>query len=56
MDIDKLVEAAQALYFAGVWQLQNAEKPENEQSKMWEALRDAMGLKPGSATQAGAAP
>jgi hypothetical protein len=41
----KLVEAASRLYFAGVWQL-NGSGDIEAQKKMWESLRDALGLKP----------
>ena len=47
---DKLREAALALYFAGKW---SCHRPVDE-AKLWEDLRDALGLKAGAATSAGA--
>lgn len=46
---DKLRKAALALYFAGRW---SCHKPVDE-AKLWEDLRDALGLPAGSATKAG---
>jgi hypothetical protein len=43
-----LVEAASRIYFAGVWKMDAM--PIEEQRALWEALRDSLGLKPGSAT------
>lgn len=47
-----LVAAAGKLYYAGVWALQSSDTSTDEQKAMWEALRDALGLKPGSSTDA----
>jgi hypothetical protein len=43
-----VTEAAGKLYYAGVWELQGGGMPSEEQSALWEALRDALGLKPGT--------
>lgn len=45
-----LVEAAGKLYYAGVWQMPEAVMPLAGQQKLWEDLRDALGLKPGVST------
>jgi hypothetical protein len=44
-------EAALALYFAGRWSCDKL--PPDEQARLWEELRDALGLPEGSATKAG---
>jgi hypothetical protein len=41
----RLAEAASALYFAGVWVREDSTDPEADK-KLWEDLRDALGLKP----------
>jgi hypothetical protein len=43
-----LFDAALALYLAGRWQCR--ELPPIEQARLWEELRDALGLLPGTAT------
>jgi len=48
MQTNALRAAAQALYDAGRWELPSM--PPAEQAKLWEALRDALGLAPGHAT------
>jgi hypothetical protein len=50
MDTDKVIEAAQALYFAGVWTLQDSALDVEAQKKLWQDMRDALGLKPGAST------
>lgn len=42
--------AGLALYEAGRWQLAAPGANEADQAKLWEALRDALGLQPGTAT------
>lgn len=53
----RMEQAALALYRAGFWDLvpRHGEPslPAPEQAKLWEALRDALGLPPGTATAAG---
>jgi hypothetical protein len=46
-------DAAHALYMAGRWECHAL--PESEQARLWEALRDALGLPQGTATAAGVA-
>lgn len=46
----RVVDAATALYMAGKW---SAGLPANLEARMWEDLRDALGLTPGTATEAG---
>ena len=48
---EALQTAALALYMAGRW---SCDRPVNE-AALWTALRDALGLAPGTATQAGIA-
>lgn len=48
-----LAQAAGRLYFAGVWKLEGNVIGNEEQKAMWMALRDALGLKPGTAMQLG---
>lgn len=50
-ELRKVSYAASQLYFAGCWRLKKPTPAVNER-QMWEDLRDALGLKPGSATQA----
>jgi hypothetical protein len=46
-------DAARALYMAGRWEC--SALPGSEQVRLWEALRDALGLPKGTATAAGVA-
>lgn len=46
-----LEQAARELYFAGRWQLEGV--ADEHSAELWAALRDALGLPPGSATAAG---
>jgi hypothetical protein len=48
-DRDTLLAAARALYDAGRW---TCDRPCDE-ARLWEALRDAIGLPPGYATSRG---
>jgi hypothetical protein len=50
---EALKESATALYVAGVWTTTGV--PGDQQAKMWERLRDAIGLPVGTATKAGVA-
>jgi hypothetical protein len=47
----ELYEAAKALYMAGRWTC--PQLSELDQALLWEALRDALALPPGTATDAG---
>jgi hypothetical protein len=49
--VDALAEAALALYLAGRWTSEWVSV--DEQARLWEALRDALGLPEGTATKAG---
>lgn len=49
-DPDKVIAAARKLYLAGRW---SAGLPDALEARMWEDLRDALGLAPGTATEAG---
>ena len=46
VELATLRRAALALYQAGHWEL---DRPMTGQKQLWEALRDALGLPPGSA-------
>jgi hypothetical protein len=48
-ELEQLRGAALALYFAGKW---SCHRPVDE-VKLWEDLRDALGLEAGAATKAG---
>jgi hypothetical protein len=50
---ERLHKAALALYMAGRWEC--TEKSPQEQAALWEELRDALGLTPGTATREGVA-
>lgn len=45
-ELAALRRAALAIYYAGHWEL---DRPMTSQKQMWEALRDALGLPPGTA-------
>ena len=47
---ERLRDASLALYMAGFWRCDN---PDVDSAALWEALRDALGLKPGHSTNAG---
>lgn len=49
-ELKRLRTAATALYFAGMWRCTPSSPDE---AKLWEALRDALGLEAGVATKAG---
>jgi hypothetical protein len=48
---DRLVAVCLGLYLFGRWTCEGAELA--EQARMWEALRDVLGLEPGTATACG---
>lgn len=50
---DELRSAAYALYMMGRWELPADKAPASQQAEAWERLREALGLKPGHATNAG---
>ena len=55
-DFEMVVEAANALYMAGRWSLENPQfgaPCEEHQIALWEDLRDALGFLPGHSTSAG---
>lgn len=49
-----ITRAARALYEAGRWTLADGHLFELAQAKLWQDLRDALGLQPGTATALGA--
>jgi|SRR6185436_2036188 len=51
LDVETIALAARRLYFAGRWTADGVE--DAEAAQLWERLRDALGLPPGSATAAG---
>ncbi len=58
-DFEMVVEAANALYMAGRWSLENPQfgaPCEEHQITLWEDLRDALGHAPGKSTEAGVNP
>ena len=46
--VKRVVEAALALYRAGRWELPEGELSPPVQAHLWENLRDALGLPPGT--------
>jgi hypothetical protein len=48
-----IFDAAEALYRAGRWSCEAL--PAEDQARLWEDLRDALGFAPGTATKAGVA-
>lgn len=50
-EVDNLRSAATALYMAGRWDCDKLQP--SEQARLWEDLRDALGLDHGTATSAG---
>ena len=58
-DYEMVVEAANALYMAGRWSLENPQfgaPCEEHQIALWEDLRDALGFAPGHSTTASVNP
>ena len=58
-DFEMVVEAANALYMAGRWSIDNTQfgaPCEEHQIALWEDLRAALGLAPGHSTEAGVNP
>ena len=50
---EELYIAALNLYMMGRWELPPEKSTHEQQAKAWERLRDALGLEPGHATNAG---